>query len=152
MNDFKRSLLFAGSICACIASPFLLLAYPLAHLSHTGNQAREASYHSLGVGIVFLCFGIWGVLNETRSGARQDVNHGNNPNRCATISMVLGFPLFGMMTWGITSIAGIVFGIIGLRKACGAEGTGGRRKAIAGICISFAVFPLILVMLLFLGP
>ena len=151
MNDFKRSLLFCGAICACITAPLLMLAFPFAHQSCISDWSRDMSKYSLLVGIVLLFAGIFG-LQRSPSRLQRSVKEDYSPNRYATASIVLCFPVFGMMTWGIASLAGIVFGILGLRKACLNDGVGGRERAIAGICISFAIFPLMILLVLFLGP
>jgi len=45
MKNFKASLLSTISICACIASPVMIIEYPLEHMSYTWKWSRGLSIY-----------------------------------------------------------------------------------------------------------
>jgi hypothetical protein len=152
MATFKSSLLFVGWTCACLASPLFLFAPVAAHMTVRPEWAKSLSQYFFMAGLVLLILGIYGMVRALTSNPRVPLTSVGRPNWWARGSIVLSFPLLGLMTFGITSLLGIALGIIGLRKACLQDGLGGKGLAILGICISFGVFPLMLTLLLFLGP
>jgi len=152
MTEFKKSALLVAAICGCMASATMLLAHPFSHLSYTPKLSNAASVYFAGAGLPLLVFSAAGLLIALRSGIDFSEAPGAKTTHYSTASVVLGFPLFGLMTWGISSLAGMVSGIIALRRVCTDEATGGKRRAIAGICLSFSSIPVIITMVLFLGP
>lgn len=65
----------------------------------------------------------------------------------AITSLVMG--ILGACTLGITSIVGVILGVISLNKISKSNGQlGGKGLAIAGICVSVAVIPIIAIPIL----
>ena len=153
MTAFRKSLLVAASSCGCVTAVEMIPACLFAHMSVTSKWAQAASVYCSIIGLaLFVLFTVATLVllrfptSDVRSGA---------PNKTcpyATASVVLGFPLFGMMTWGISSLGGIACGVVALHRICRVQDSVGRDLAITGICMSYGVLPLIPIMLLFVGP
>lgn len=152
MTEFKKSVVLVTTICGCMASATMLFALPFSHMSYTSELSKAGSVYFAGAGLLFMVVSILGIFFAFRS----DIDFKKEPDakttHYSTLSIILGFPLFGLMTWGISSLAGIVSGVIALRRVCTDKAIRGKRRAIIGICLSFSSFPLIITMLLFLGP
>lgn len=152
MTPFKNSMMLTTSICGIIASLAMFLAWPFAHMLATSVLAENASNYVAVAAIPLLLVSVAGLFIRLAAGpaprARPDARLGPH----AIASAVLGFPLLGFMTWGLASLGGIVLGILALRRICASDEIRGRRLAIGGICLSFSTLPLLVVMLLFLGP
>ena len=152
MTEFKKSVLLVATICGCMASATMLLALPFSHMSYTSELSKAASVYFAGAGLLFMVVSIVGLIFALRSGIDFTEVSDAKTTHYSTVSIFLGFPLFGFMTWGISSLAGMVSGIVALRKVCTDKAASGKRRAIIGICLSFSSFPLIITMVLFLGP
>lgn len=152
MTSFKNSLMLTASICGIIATLVMFLAWPFAHLSYTSAITTSTSNYVAAASVLLLL--ISGVALYKASTAepapREHPDARLSPHAIA--SVVLGFPLFGLMTWGLASLGGVVSGVIALKRICASDEIRGRRLAIGGICLSFSTIPLLIVMLLFLGP
>jgi len=152
MREFGKSALLVVTICGCIASATMLLAHPFSHLLYTSQLSKAASVYFAGAGLLLLVVSVAGLFIALRSGIDFTEAPGARTTHYSTASIILGFPLVGLMTWGVSSLAGIVSGIIALRRVCTDEATSGKQRAIAGICLSFSSTALIITMVLFLGP
>jgi hypothetical protein len=153
MTEFKKSLLLTVSICGCIAAPFMVLSFPFSHLSATSKFAREFSIYYASAGILIFILSIYSLITLSRSG-ELSIRRKRNAKICryAIASIILGIPIFGAMTWGFTSLCGIFCGFIALRSISKNQNLKGNSIAIAGIGVSFAIFPILITMLFFLGP
>ena len=152
MNEFRKSLLLTASICGYIASPPMLLSIVWAHLSVTSEAARIGSLFVSGAGVLLIVFSTLGMKKVFRAGKSTTVAPTAKTSGQAIASIIVGFPLFGLMTWGIASLIGIALGLKALHRACTDNNVAGKPLAIAGVCISFSTIPLLITMLLFLGP
>lgn len=152
MTELRKSIVLTISICGCMASIAMFLSVPFAHMSHTADMARTASLYVAGFGLPVIVISLVGIFTTIRSGMDFSVTRGARTSRYAIASMVLGFPMFGLMTWGLSSLAGITAGFIALRRIYNSNELNGKRLAILGICFSFSVLPFIVISTLFLGP
>ena len=142
-----------ASICGLIASPFMLLSHPISHLSATSDLARNASFPYAVCGLIILlisCLSIFFLRRPKKPVIFKNQNR--KMSRYAIASIILGIPFLGLLTWGTISLAGIIFGILALHQISNSEKLKGKRVAMIGICLSFTIFPLLITMLLFLGP
>ena len=144
--------MLTASICGIITSLAMFLAWPFAHMSYTSALARSASNYVASAVILLLLVSGVGVFMTLAAGGVQQKRPGVRLSSHAIASVVLGFPLLGFMTWGLASLGGMVSGVMGLKRICSSDEIRGRRLAISGICLSFSTFPLLVIMLLFLGP
>ena len=152
MTELGKSLVLTISICGCIAASTMLLAVPLAHMSFTSESARTYSLYVAGAALPLIVLSGFGLLTSFRSGIDFAVIHNGKTTHYAIVSFILGFPILGVMTLGVSSVAGIICGLIALRQVCNERHLNGKGLAIGGICLSFSTFPLIVVMAFFLGP
>lgn len=152
MTEFKKSILLTISICGCITATAMFLSVPFAHMSLTAEQARTASFYVAGFGLPVIVISLVGIFTTIRTGMDYPVTRGARTSRYAIASIILGFPMFGLMTWGLSSLAGITTGFIALRRIYNSNELNGKRLAILGICFSFCVLPFIVILTLFLGP
>ena len=152
MTEFKKSIVLTISICGCIASIAMFLSVPFAHMSFTADQARTASLYVAGFGLPVIVISLVGIFTTIRSGMDFSATRGAGTSRYAIASIILGFPMFGLMTWGLSSLAGITTGFIALRRIYNSNELNGKRLAILGICFSFCVWPFIVILTFFLGP
>lgn len=152
MTSFKNSMMLTASICGIITSLPMFLASSFAHLSATSAFARSASNYVSSAAVLLLLVSVAGVFMTRAAGPVLQERPGARVSSYAIASVVLGFPLFGLMTWGLTSLGGMVSGVVALKRICSSDEIRGRELAISGICLSFSTFPLVVIMLLFLGP
>ena len=163
MDPFKSSLVKIMFISCLLIAPVLLFSVVAAHFSVNPQWARNLSFYFSALGIVVVICAIFlGVLliKSRKNGSPgldvtfKKMSHSSNQkvSKLALISFVLSFPLFGLMSFGATSFAGLIFGYKGLQQIHSDETFKGLFFAITGISLSFFTLSLIITGILFVGP
>ena len=152
MPPFARSMILAASICGIIASLAMFLAWPFAHMSANSAATEIASNHVAVAAVLVLLVSGMGLYRAMAAGPALPENPASRLSRYAIASVVLGFPPFGFVTWGLLSVAGMICGGVALKAISTSDEIRGRWLATTGICLSFSTLPLLAVLLLFLGP
>ena len=163
MDPFKRSLVKTLFISCLLIAPVLLSSVATAHFSVNPQWAKNLSFYFSALGIVaFICAIFFGVLliksRKNRSPGldatfkKMSYSSNKKVSKLALLSFVLSFPLFGLMSLGVTSFAGLIFGYKGLQRIHSDETLKGLFFAITGISLSIFTFSLIITGILFVGP
>lgn len=145
-------MVLTASICGIIASLAMFLAWPLAHMSATAALTESAANYVAAAAVLILLVSAAGVYTAMAAGPAPRENPESRLSPYAIASLVLGFPPFGFVTWGLLSLAGVVCGAVALKSISESDELRGRWLAMMGICLSFSTLPLLAVMFLFLGP
>ena len=158
MSSHQKSFSIIYFLSSVFAGPIFLFASFAAYFTVRPEWARKLSFLVSFIGL-FLCLYVilniapfFKILIKERAESKTRNTKPNKTNRKSLICIILSFPLFCFMSYGISSIASIIVGHKALNEIHKDNNAKGRYLAIIGTTLSFTSAALLLVVLLFVGP
>lgn len=154
----QNSQLIIYFLSSLFVGPIFLFSFFAAHFTIRPEWARKLSFPVSFIGLI-LCFYVilniipfFKILSKERAESKTTTDTPLKTNRKSIICIVLSFPLFCFMSYGISSLASIIAGQKALKEIHIINNTKGRYLAIIGTTLSVISAALLLVVILFIGP
>jgi len=145
-------------LSSVFVGPIFLFASFAADFTVRPEWARKLSFLVSFIGL-FLCLYVilniapfFKILIKERAESKTRNIRPNKTNRKSLICIILSFPFFCFVSYGIFSIVSIIVGHKALNEIHKDNNTKDRYLAIIGETLSFTSAAFLLVVLLFIGP
>jgi hypothetical protein len=141
------------SICKAgfIVFPIISLGFLTSRMSATPDFAKELSVYFSVISLFLLAISFIVYLSLKKTFVMAEVKANAKLSKMARGSLILSFPLFGLMSWGVASIFSIFMAIFALKNIYMLR-LKGEKEANYAIIISASTIAILLVIVLFLGP
>jgi len=150
INSFRTSIAFAFALSGVFVAPTMLMAWFPFGLTYQTPLASSVAPILAICALPVFCLSVWGS-RRCSIGARDPAT-GMGTDRLAIASLVLSFPIFAAFSVGVTSLAGLVVGVLALRRIHRGGRHRGVRIAIGGIVLSTVTLAFGITSWFFLGP